>query len=250
MLTQPTLDKLYALKLHGMADAFRAQQQDPALAPLSFEERFALLVDQQWLWKENRALARRLQLARLKERATVEDIDFQHPRGLDRKLLRTLASSDWVRQHQNLVVVGPTGIGKSWIATALAHRACRDGFTVLHKRAAELFRELAVAHADGSIGRVLLKLSRIDVLLLDDFAMAPLKDSERRDFLEICDDRYQRRSLILTSQMPIAHWHEQIGDPTLADSILDRIVHNAYRIELSGESMRKKRGRRAEESAS
>jgi DNA replication protein DnaC len=152
-----------------------------------------------------------------------------------------------VRQNQNVLFIGPTGIGKSWLACALAHKACRDGFSVLHKRTTELFRELAVAHVDGSIGRVLLKLSRVDVLVLDDFAMAPLKDSERRDFLEICDDRYQRRSLILTSQMPIAHWHEQIGDPTIADSILDRLVHNAYRIELNGESMRKKRGRKSDE---
>jgi len=144
-------------------------------------------------------------------------------------------------------VTGPTGIGKSWLACALAHKACRDGFTVLHKRTAELFRDLVVAHADGSFGRLLLKLSRIDVLLLDDFAMAPLKDTERRDFLEICDDRYQRRSLILTSQVPVEHWHEQIGDPTIADSILDRIVHDAYRIELKGESLRKKKGRKPEE---
>jgi DNA replication protein DnaC len=145
------------------------------------------------------------------------------------------------------LLIGPTGIGKTWLACALAQKACRDGYTILHKRAAELFRELSVAHADGSFGRLLLRLSRIDILVLDDFAMAPLKDSERRDFLELCDDRYQRRSTILTSQVPLAHWHEQIGDPTLADSILDRLVHNAYRLELSGESMRKKRNRKPEE---
>ena len=141
-------------------------------------------------------------------------------------------------------MTGPTGIGKSWLACALAQKACRDGFSVLHKRAAELFRDLAVAHADGSIGRVLLKLSRIDVLVLDDFAMAPMKHVERRDFLEICDDRYQSRSMILTSQVLTTHWHEQIGDPTIADSILDRLVHNAHRIELDGESMRKNRGKK------
>jgi len=242
MLNQPTLEKLYAMKLHGMADSFRAQLESTDLTQLSFEERFALLVDQQWLWKENRALARRLQLAKLKERAVVEDIDYQHSRGLDRKLIRTLASSEWVRQKQNILLLGPTGIGKTWLGCALAHKACRDGFSALHKRTSELLRELAVAHVDGSIGRSLLKISRIDVVLLDDFAMAPLKDSERRDFLEICDDRYQRRSMILTSQMPLAHWHEQIGDPTIADSILDRLVHNSYRIELNGESIRKKRG--------
>ena len=247
MLNQPTLEKLQTMKLHGMAEAFRAQLESTDTNAWAFEERFAMLVDQQWLWKENRALARRLRSARLKEKGVVEDIDYQHPRGLDRKLMRSLAASEWVRQHQHILLLGPTGIGKTWLACALAQKACRDGFTILHKRAAELFRELAVAHADGSFGRLLAKLSRIDILVLDDFAMAPLKDSERRDFLEICDDRYQRRSLILTSQMPLAHCHEQIGDATVADSILDRVVHNAYRIELNGESMRKKRGRKPEE---
>ena len=144
-------------------------------------------------------------------------------------------------------MTGPTGIGKTWLGCALAQKACRDGFTILHKRSSELFRDLAVAHVDGSFGRLLTKLARLDILVLDDFAMAPLKDSERRDFLELCDDRYQRRSTILTSQVPLAHWHEQIGDPTLADSILDRLVHNAYRLELSGESMRKKRNRKPEQ---
>ena len=247
MLNQPTLEKLHVMKLHGMAEAFRAQLETTDTGQLSFEERFALLADQQWLWKENRALARRLRAAKLKERGTMEDIDYQHPRGLDRKLMRTLATSEWVKQHQNVILTGPTGIGKTWLGCALAQKSCRDGFTVLHKRAAELFRECSAAHADGSFGKLLLRLSRVDILVLDDFAMAPLKDSERRDFLELCDERYQSRSTILTSQVPIAHWHEQIGDPTLADSILDRLVHNAYRLELSGESMRKKRNRKPED---
>ena len=244
MLNQPTMEKLNAMKLHGMADGFREQMETADASQLSFEERFGLLVDRQWIWKENRALIRRLQVAKFKERGVVEDIDYQHPRNLDRKLMRTLATSDWVRQHQNLLFIGPTGIGKTWLACALAHRACRDGFFALHKRMSELFRDLAVARADGSIGHVLARIARVDVLLLDDFAMAPLKDSERRDFLEICDDRYQRRSTVLTSQLPVAHWHEQIGDPSIADSIMDRLVHNAYRIELSGESIRKTRGRK------
>jgi len=239
MLNQPTMEKLHAMKLYGLADAFRTQLETTDSHQLSFEERFALLVDQQWQWKENRALSRRLRAAKLKQRSVIEDVNYHHPRRLDRKLLRTLASSDWVRRKLNIVFNGPTGIGKTWLACALAQKACRDGFSVLHKKTSELFRELDIAHADGSLGRMLLRLAQIDVLLLDDFAMAPLKDSERRDFLEVCDDRYQRRSMILTSQMPVAHWHQQIGDPTIADSILDRLLHNSYRLELEGESMRK-----------
>ena len=246
MLNEPTMEKLQTMKLYGMVDAFRAQLATSEFHQLSFEERFALLVDQQWLWKQNRAFQRRLQLAKLKQKAVIEDINYQHPRGLDRKLFRTLASSEWVRQKLNIVFTGPTGVGKSWIGCALAQKACRDGFSVVHKKTSELFRELAIAQVDGSLGRMLVRLAQIDVLLLDDFAMAPLKDSERRDFLEVCDDRYQRRCLILTSQMPVSHWHEQIGDPTLADSILDRILHNAYRIELKGESLRKNLGRKPE----
>jgi len=166
----------------------REQFETAASSQLSFEERLGLLVARQWTWKEGRALTRRLQLAKFQERDVVEDIDYQHPRGWDRKLRRTLATSEWVRRHHNVLFIGSTGLGKSWLACALAHKACRDGFFALHKRMAELFRELAMARADGSLGQVLLKLSRVDVLVLDDFAMAPLKDQERRDFLEICDD--------------------------------------------------------------
>lgn len=190
MLNQPTIEKLQTMKLHGMAEAFREQIETADSSQLSFEERFGLLVDRQWTWKEGRALTRRLQLAKFKERGVVEDINYQHPRGLDRKLMRTLATSEWVHLHHNVLLVGPTGIGKTWLACALAHKACRDGFFALHKRMAELFRDLVTARADGTIGQFLLKLARIDVLVLDDFAMAPLKDHERRDFLEICDDRY------------------------------------------------------------
>jgi len=242
MLQEPMMEKLTAMRLLGMVDALKLQEQDPASRELSFLERLGLLVDQQWTWRENQALARRLHAAKLKG-ACVEEIDYRASRGLDKSVIRALAQkSAWAAQHENIFVLGPTGVGKSFVACGLAQKACRDGFSVLHKRTTELFRELAVAHVDGSIGRMLLKLARVDVLVLDDFAMAPLKDAERRDFLEICDDRYQRRSIILTSQMPIAHWHEQIGDPTIADSILDRLVHNAHRIEMQGESMRKKRG--------
>ena len=243
MLNQQTLEKLHALRLHGMAEAFRVQSEQTGIAELSFEERFALLVDQQWTWRQNRALERRLSKAKLRHRASVEDIDFRSSRGLDRSLIRSLTQdSAWVREHQNLFLVGPTGIGKSFLACALAEKACRDGFTALYSRAAQLFRDLALARADGSLRTLLARLARVDVLLVDDWAMAPLADAERRDFLEICEDRYQMRSTILTSQLPVAKWHEQIGDPTLADSILDRLVHNAQRIEMRGESMRKERG--------
>jgi DNA replication protein DnaC len=243
MLNQQTIEKLHALRLQGMAEAFRAQPQQAGITELSFEERFALWVDQQWNWRQHRALARRLANAKLRHRACVEDIDFRQPRGLDRTLLRSLTQdSAWVRQHQNVFLIGPTGIGKSFLACALAEKACRDGFTALYTRAPQLFRDLALARADGSLRGLLTRLARIDVLLVDDWAMAPLTDAERRDFLEICEDRYQRRSTILTSQLPVAQWHEQIGDPTLADSILDRRVHNAHRLEMQGESLRKKRG--------
>jgi DNA replication protein DnaC len=243
MLNQQTLHKLYVMRLSGMADAFRQQLEQPDLASLSFEERFGMLVDRQWSWKEERALARRLRNSRLKSTASVEDIDYQTPRGLDRALIRSLAAeSEWVKQHQNIFLIGATGVGKSWLAAALAHKACRDGYTVYYARAAQLFRDLALAHADGSFSRLLRRLEQTDVLVIDDFCMAPLAESERRNLLEICDDRYQTRSTILTSQVPVANWHAQIGDPTVADSILDRLVHAAQRIELKGESMRKKRG--------
>jgi DNA replication protein DnaC len=243
MLNQQTLHKLYMMRLNGMADAFRQQLEQTDLAGLSFEERFGMLADRQWSWKEDRALARRLRNSRLKSTAAVEDIDYQTPRGLDRALVRSLAAeSEWVKQHFNIFLIGATGVGKSWLAAALAHKACRDGYTVYYARAAQLFRELALAHADGSFSRLLRRLAQTDVLVIDDFCMAPLAEIERRDFLEICDDRYQTRSTILTSQVPVASWHAQIGDPTAADSILDRLVHNAQRIELKGESMRRKRG--------
>ena len=240
MLNQQTLEKLHTLRLHGMAEAFRAQSEQTGITELSFEERFALLVDQQWTWRQNRALERRLTQAKLRHRASVEDIDFRSPRGLDRTLLRSLTqNSAWVREHQNVFLIGPTGIGKSFLACALAEKACRDGFTAFYTRASQLFRDLILARADGSLRTLLTRMARLDLLVVDDWAMAPLADTERRDFLEICEDRYQIRSMILTSQLPVAKWHEQIGDPTLADGILDRLVHNAHRIELHGESMRK-----------
>jgi DNA replication protein DnaC len=242
MLQEPMMEKLQAMRLHGMADALKTQEQDPAARELSFLERLALLVDHQWNWRQNQALERRLHVARLRGNACVEEIDYRTSRGLDKSVIRALAKeSAWVHNHEHVFVLGPTGVGKSFVACALAQKACRDGYSALYTRAAALFRDLAIARADGSLRNLLAKLGRIDVLVIDDWAMAPLSEPERRDFWEICEDRYQTRSFILTSQLPVSRWHEQIGDPTVADGILDRLVHNAHRIEMRGDSMRKKR---------
>src|SRR5438477_4933467 len=242
MLQEPMMEKLTAMRLLGMADALKAQEQDPASRELSFLERLGMLVDQHWTWRENQALARRLQAAKLKG-ACVEEIDYRASRGLDKSVIRSLAqNSAWTAQHENIFVLGPTGVGKSFVACALAQKACRDGHSARYTRAAALFRDLALARADGSLRGLLSRFSRIDVLVIDDWAMAPLAEAERRDFWEICEDRYQTRSTILTSQLPVTRWHEQIGDPTAADGILDRLVHNAHRIEMRGDSMRKKHG--------
>lgn len=244
MLQQPMIEKLLALRLHGMAEAFKAQQQDPAAIELSFSERLAILIDQQWNWRENQALARRMKAAKLRVSACIEDIDFRAARGLDKSMIRALAQeSGWVAKHENIFVLGPTGVGKSYLASALAQKACRDGYSVFYIRAQALFRDLALARADGSLRHLLARMGRIDVIVIDDWAMAPMTETERRDFWEICEERYQRRSTVLTSQLPVTRWHEQIGDPTLADGILDRLVHNAHRIEMKGDSMRKTRSK-------
>ena len=243
MLTQPTIEKLIAMRLSGMAEAFKQQQESADCQQLSFEERLGMLIDRQWNWRENRALDRRLRNGRLQGSTCVEDIDYRTPRGLDRSLMRSLTQeSAWVRQHQNLFLIGKTGIGKTWLARAVAQKACRDGYTALFWKAAELFRNLATARADGSHTKLLYQLGHVDLLIVDDWAMLPMTENERRDFLEICDARYQARSTLLTSQLPVTSWHAQIGDPTVADSILDRLVHNAHRIDLSGESIRKQLG--------
>jgi DNA replication protein DnaC len=246
MLQEPMIEKLMAMRLHGMADALKTQQQDPNARELSFLDRLAMLIDQQWNWRQNQALARRLHTAKLRCNACVEEIDYRAARGLDKSVIRGLAQeSGWVRNHEHVFILGPTGVGKSFLACALAQKACRDGHSALYTRTAALFRDLAIARADGSLRLLLAKLSRIDVLVVDDWAMAPLTETERRDFWEICEDRYQTRSMILTSQLPVARWHEQIGDPTVADGILDRLVHNTHRIEMKGDSMRKKRAAEA-----
>jgi DNA replication protein DnaC len=245
MLNQQTREKLYAMRLRGMADAFTQQQEDPQSQQLSFEERLALLVDRQWTWRQNRALERRLREGRLQGPACIEDIDFRAARGLDKQVVRSLLQdSDWVRRHQHIFLIGPTGIGKTFLARAFGQKACRDGFTAYFATAAQLFRDLELGRADGSYAKRLRAMGQVDVLIVDDWAMAPLAEAERRAFLEICDARYLSKSTLLTSQLPVAKWHAQIGDPTLADSILDRLVHAAHRIELQGESMRKKRAGR------
>ena len=247
MLNQQTTEKLHLMRLRGMADAFTQQQEEPQTMQLSFEERFGLLVDRQWNWRQNRALERRLRDARLQGTACMEDIDYRAARGLDKQVVRSLIQdSDWVRRHQHIFLVGPTGIGKTYLARAFGQKACRDGFTAYFATAAQLFRELELARADGSYAKKLRALGQVDALIVDDWAMAPLADAERRAFLEICDGRYQTKATLLTSQLPVAKWHGQIGDPTVADSILDRLVHAAHRLEMQGESMRKKKVERNE----
>ena len=234
------MEKLLAMRWQGMVEGLKTQEQDRAIHELSFLERLSLLVDQQWNWRENQALERRLKAAKLRGPACVEDIDYRAARGLDKvSVLCALAKdSDLGAQPRERLRDPdmPCGVGKSFLASALAQKACRDGYSALYLRAAALFRELALARADGSLRHFLARLARIEVLVIDDWAMAPLNESERREVWEICEDRYQTRSTVLTSQLPVSRWHEQIGDPTIADGILDRLVHNAHRIDMRAES--------------
>jgi DNA replication protein DnaC len=245
MMAQQSIEKLRAMRLRGMAEAYQQQLESAEVGALTFDERLAMLLDSHATWRENQALQRRLKTSRLESEPCAEDVNYRHARQLDGAQFRSLLQqSQWVAQHQSVLLTGPTGIGKSWLAQALAHKACRDGYRVFYRPAGKLFRDLQQAQADGSLNRHLPMLTKVDVLVVDDFAMNPLDEMERRLFLEICDDRYRRRSTVLTSQLPVSKWHKQIGDPTVADSILDRLVHNAYRFDLSGESMRKQRGGR------
>lgn len=243
MLMHPTLDKIEQLRLFGMAKALREQFQNQAATTLSFEERLGLLIDREMSERENKRLATRLRTAKLRVSAAVEDIDFRQPRGLDKSLVLSLASNQWITEHHNLLIIGPTGVGKSYLACALSHKACRDGHVVLYQRLPQLLEELALSHHDGRYRKLMKSLLKADLLILDDFGLAPLTTDQQRDLLEIIDDRYDRRSTLVTSQLPVKHWHDILADPTLADAILDRLVHNAYKIELKGESMRKSRSK-------
>jgi DNA replication protein DnaC len=239
MLDHPTLHKLEDLRLSGMARALREQMDTPDVDTLSFEERLGLLVDREATDREDRRLKTRLRKATLRQTASLEDLDYRTGRGLDKRLMLHLAACDWVRRHQNIVVTGPTGVGKSFVACALAHKACLEGYGVLYHRLPRIVEDLQLSRGDGRYIKLLKTLSRIDVLVLDDWGLARLTAAQQRDLLELLDDRHERRSTIVTSQLPVDHWHEAMADPTLADAILDRLVHNAHHITLQGESMRK-----------
>ena len=241
MLTHPTLDKLRALRLDGMIDALEEQRRDANIADLDFEERLALLVERQWLWKSNRALATRLQQAQFKVQATLEDIDYRHPRGLKRAQIEQLRVNDWIGRQRACLISGPTGCGKTYLACALGHQACRDGHRTLYYHAPKLFRDLQIAQADGTLAKRLKQWSRITLMIIDDLGLAATGAKPYRELLEIIDDRMGQGSVVITSQFPVSQWHELVGDATVTDALMDRLVHQAYRIELKGESMRKAR---------
>ena len=243
MLAHPTHERLIALGLAGMAKAFEEQRAAPDLAALSFEERVGIMADREAAERDTKRMTARLKFAALRQDACVEDIDLRTPRGLDRALLARLVAGDWIDRHQNCLVTGPCGVGKSWLACALGHKACRDGRSVFYQRVPRLFEALALARGDGRHARMLKMLGRVELLILDDWGLSVLTHAQRIDLLEILEDRNGRGSTIVTSQVPADQRHEGIGDPTLADAILDRLVHNAHRLTMTGESMRKITGR-------
>lgn len=239
MLTHPILDQLLELKLTGMHRALSEQMHISELGPMSFEERLGLLVDREMTERADRRLQYRLRKARLRQNACIEDIDYRHHRGLDKRLMRTLASGEYLNDRLNVLITGPAGVGKTWLACALANKACRDGYSAHYLRLPRLIQELPIARADGRYPKLLREYARADLLILDDWGLSPVNADSRRDLLEILDDRHNRRSTLVTSQLPVDTWHQYLSEPTMADAILDRLVHNAYRLNLKGESMRK-----------
>ena len=239
MLTHPTINQLHQLGLAGMARAFIELEANPTSAELSHAEWLGLLLDREVTERYDRRLRARLRFARLRHQAAVEDVDYRAARGLDRPIFQALVAGRWIDEAQNLIIEGPAGIGKSWLACALGHKACRDNHSVIYRRLPRLFDALALARGDGQHARLLKMLARVELLILDDWGLAPMLADQRRDMLEIMEDRHGRGSTIVTSQLPVEHWHEIIADPTIADAILDRLVHNAHRLTLKGESLRK-----------
>lgn len=240
MLNDHTMSQLHDMKLHGLADAYAEQRQHTQYAQLDFDERFAMLIDRQWRWREDRALASRLRAAKFRIQACMEDIDYLSDRKIKRAVIDALRDGQWIGHHQNIILTGATGTGKTFLACAIGTNACRAGYSVKYFIAAKLFRELRRAHADGSYMRLSSRLEKTNLLIIDDWGMESLKPAEYRDFLEILDDRHGQGATMLTSQFPVNLWHDTIGNPTVADAILDRLVHNAHTIELKGESMRKR----------
>lgn len=243
MLNEETHNKLTSMKLYGLAAAFQGYlEQARGADELSFDERFGIFVDREWTDRQDRRLTNRLKGAKLREPACLEDVDYRHPRGLDRSVMQRLTTCQWVKNHEAVLLTGATGLGKTWLACALAHQACREGYTALYVRVPRLLHNLTLARADGSYVRELGRMARTDLLILDDWGLAPMGDQERHDMLEIIEDRNGLKATIVTSQVPVANWHDTIGDPTIADAILDRLVNRAHRIELKGPSLRRKRG--------
>lgn len=245
MMTQDTLNKLQQMKLTGMSAGFYEQQISTNALHLSFEERFGMLVDQELTFRENNRLKRLLQTAKLRESACVEDIDYRSGRGLDRSEMASLALCEWIKQGLNLVLTGPAGAGKTWLACAFGNQACRKGLSVVFQRLPLLLEDLALSHADGSFHKRLMQLAKVDLLILDDFGIASMHAASRNDLLEVIDQRSGRRSTLMTSQLPMEHWHEYLsgGNSTVADAILDRLLSGSQRINLQGESMRKQRSK-------
>lgn len=242
MLIQPTIDKLNAMGLAAMAQAFSDQLNCPDMAALSFEERFGLIIDFQMTANDNRRMRNRLKSARLRLSAAIEDLDFRAERNLDRATIMSLAQNQWVKRHHNILITGPTGAGKSYLACALAQKACRDGHTTLYHRVAKLLQDIALARLDGRYPRLISALVKCEVLILDDLLITPLTRDDQKELLEIIEERYDRAATVITSQLPVKAWHDAMQDKTVADAILDRLVHNAHKIELQGrDSMRRKK---------